>query len=221
MNNVSIKTYTEPEYDIKEILRYSGISDCTDETKEYAIECIEEIRNKLIYKVCYTEEDVSICDNEINLGHITTKSKNLSYMLKNSRRAIIFCATIGLNIDREIAKYLRVSPSKALMLQAIGTERCESLCNMFVNDIKDMYKDEEIFLTPRFSPGYGDLGLELQRDIFKTLDLPRKIGVTLNESLVISPSKSVTAIIGLSKKDCGYNNNKCTGCTMKECTFRK
>ena len=88
-------------------------------------------------------------------------------------------------------------------------------------EIKKQYKDSGIFVTPRFSPGYGDLNINVQRDIFTHLDLSRKIGVTLNESLIISPSKSVTAIIGLSDTNCGYYQNKCKGCNMKECTFRQ
>lgn len=221
MNTVFVKNYHEPEFDIKEALRYSGSDKDSAMMKNYATKCMEDVRKKLIYKVCYCEADVSTENNTVSFGYFTTVSKNLAYTLRDSRKAIIFCATIGLELDREIAKAIRTDAPKSLMLQAIGTERCESLCNEFVNDIRNQYKDKEIYLTPRFSPGYGDLSLDFQKDIFSLLDLPRKIGVTLNESLIISPSKSVTAIIGLSKKDCGYSENKCKGCGMKECTFRQ
>ena len=52
-------------------------------------------------------------------------------------------------------------------------------------------------LRPRFSPGYGDLPLEMQKDIFSLLGCPSNVGITLNESLIMSPSKSVTAIVGI------------------------
>ncbi len=221
MNTVLTKTYPEPEYNIKEILRYSASDISSDGIKNFAQKCIEEIRCDLIYKVCYMETDIKIRNNTVDFGLFKTESKNLSYTLKNSQKAIIFCATVGIKLDRLIAKYMKQDIAKAFMLQAIGTERCESLCDEFIMDMKNQYKDEEIFLTPRFSPGYGDLRIDTQKDIFTILDLPRKIGVTLNDSLIISPSKSVTAIVGISKTDCGYYLNKCRGCNMKECTFRQ
>ena len=75
-------------------------------------------------------------------------------------------------------------------------------------------------MKPRFSPGYGDLSLEMQRDIFRVLDCPRKIGLTLNESLLMSPSKSVTAIIGISGEEYQQEKNKCGVCQNSDCAFR-
>ena len=91
-------------------------------------------------------------------------------------------------------KYSKISPSKALMFQALGAERIESLCDTFCND---MNNELGVRLKPRFSAGYGDLPLEVQKDIFRVLDCPRKIGLTLNDSLLMSPTKSVTAIVGI------------------------
>ena len=91
-----------------------------------------------------------------------------------------------------IAKYGAISPSRAFMLQAIGAERIEALCNKFNSEISAKSQT-----APRFSPGYGDLPIELQREIFLALDCPKRIGLTLNQSLLMSPTKSVTAIIGI------------------------
>ena len=75
--------------------------------------------------------------------------------------------------------------------------------------------------SPGFSPGYGDLPLDLQREIFAALDCPKRIGVSLNESLLMSPSKSVSAIIGLG----GEANERCTHncalCTLTNCLYRR
>ena len=97
-------------------------------------------------------------------------------------------------------KYNAISPAKAFMLQAIGAERIEALCDIFEQDIKQELTNNGYTVKPRFSAGYGDIPLELQRDIVSVLDCQRKIGITLNESLVMSPSKSVTAIIGIKEK---------------------
>ena len=156
-------------------------------------ECLIESKSKLFYKVCYVLVDVKIDEDIIDFGFSKVRSKSLAKNLNSFNKAIIFSATIGVEIDRLIAKYNVVSPVKALIFQAIGAERIESLCNVFNEDIKGQYKE----IAPRFSAGYGDLNIEFQRDIFKLLDCHKKIGLTLNDSLIMSPSKSVTAIIGV------------------------
>ena len=196
---VYIKTYDAPPYDTREVLRYAGAKNPTDEIVALMQECINEVGDRLTYKVCYAESLVEVCDEEINLTFAKTNSRDLKKNLKNCESVVLFAATVGLEIDRLIARYSRISPSKALMFQAVGTERIEALCNMFNKEIKERMHLHGKHTRPRFSPGYGDLPLELQQSIFKALDCPRKIGISLNESLLMSPTKSVTAIIGIAR----------------------
>ena len=109
---------------------------------------------------------------------------------------MIFAATIGVEIDRLIAKYSRLSPAKAFCCQAIGAERVEELCE----SVNEKLGAGGEMLKPRFSPGYGDLPLETQKMIFSLLDCPKRIGVSLGDSLLMSPSKSVTAFAGITKR---------------------
>ena len=113
--------------------------------------------------------------------------------LKNTKKVILFAATIGIGIDRLIAKYSKISPSKAVVLDAIGSERIEALCDEFCEDLKRKFGN----LKPRFSAGYGDLSVEKQNEIFSILKCDKNIGLTLNDSFMMSPSKSVTAFVGI------------------------
>ena len=113
---------------------------------------------------------------------------------------MIFAATIGVEIDRLITKYSRLSPAKAFCCQAIGAERVEELCDDFCESVNEKLGAGGEMLKPRFSPGYGDLPLETQKMIFSLLDCPKRIGVTLGDSLLMSPSKSVTAFAGITKR---------------------
>ena len=210
------KTYNPPPFDKGEILRYSGAKESTPETELLIEECICEAEDKLIYKVCYTLFPVSICGDEINLSFIKTKSRNLGKNLAECKEIVLFAATVGLEIDRLIAKYGKLSPSKALIFQAIGAERIESLCDIFCNEIKREY----IHTAQRFSPGYGDFPIEVQKDIFRTLEPHRRIGLTLNESMMMTPSKSVTAIIGIGG-GCGKAEQNCSCCDKTDCFFRR
>lgn len=191
---IFVKTFTDIPFCEKEILRYAGCKTSNNRINELLSDCKKETENIFSYKVCYGEFDVNIKDNTCDFGVFKFNSKNLALNLKNCRTVIIFGATVGIALDRLIQKYSITSPAKAVMLQAIGAERIEALCDKFCEDLS---KSRNITFKPRFSAGYGDLPLETQKDIFRILDLERKIGLTLNNSLLMSPTKSVTAFAGI------------------------
>ncbi|MBQ3022254.1 MAG: Vitamin B12 dependent methionine synthase activation subunit [Clostridia bacterium] len=216
MMSIITKTYPSPDFNKKEILRYAGAKEASPEIDALLEECLKEADGIFTYKVCYGRFPLLISGDEIDLTFTKTISKDLAKCLKNSDSFILFGATIGIGLDRLIAKYSKISPSKALMFQAIGTERIESLCDKFCKDIKEEFP----FTTPRFSPGYGDLALEIQKDFFAVLEPGRKIGLTLNKTLIMTPSKSVTAIVGISNCNEAKEHN-CNKCNKENCLFRR
>lgn len=217
MNFASLsRIYSEPPFREKEILRYAGCREADEESTGLLKECIEEVRPKLTYKVCYCELPVKTDGSVSDFGAFSLQSEKLALYMEKCEKAILFAATVGIEIDRLIGKYGRLSPSKALMFQAIGAERIEALCDAFCADIKEEYN---VLSALRFSPGYGDLPLSAQKDIFAVLDPQRKIGLTLNSSLLMSPAKSVTAFVGLGGKE-KQSSNKCGGCGKTGCVFR-
>ena len=189
-----IKKYTFKqcgEFNKKEISRYAG--NLQDE--ELLAECISEVSDKLVYNVCYQKFPFEKQCETLNLGFAQVNSADLAKNLDGCDGILLFAATVGVELDRLIMKYCKISPVKALIFQAIGAERIEKLCDQFC---KDMAKEENI--KPRFSPGYGDLPLDLQKEIFAALDCGKNIGLTLNDSMLMSPTKSVTAIVGIISK---------------------
>ena len=190
-----VRTYSAPAVRMREIVRYAGGD--SEEIRRVAEECLVELEGRLSYSVCFCELPLKIEGEECRIGDMTFKSSHLAKNLKNSERVILFGATVGAEIDRLITRYSRLSPSRALMLQAIGAERIEALCDLFCEDVASELSAE---LLPRFSAGYGDLDISAQKDIFAILDCPRKIGLTLTDSLLMMPSKSVTAFMGIRKK---------------------
>ena len=194
---VLTKSYSAPSINKREILRYAQVSNPTQEILSLMEECIALAEKEISYKVCYCEFPIKIYDGMIDMQFATTFSKDLQKNLDGCSSAIVFGATLGSGLDRLITRYGSISPSKAFMLQAIGAERIEALCNVFNNEKKAEAEAIKKTVSPRFSAGYGDLPLEFQREIFNALDCSRKIGLTLNSSLLMSPTKSVTAIIGI------------------------
>lgn len=218
---IQVKNYAEPPYNEREILRYAGAKEATAEVKELLRACLEEAKGKPDYRVCYAEFPVTVDKNRVNLSFAETVSENLSKNLRGCKKIVVFAATVGIGIDRLIAKYSVVSPAKALMFQAIGAERIESLCDSFNADIEKRAKASGCGTRPRFSPGYGDVSLSLQTEIIRVLDCNRKIGVTLNKSMLMSPSKTVTAIIGITDGESGVGENGCKACAKEECVYRR
>ena len=216
------KTYQAPPVNERECLRYAGCNfkETSAEERQLFADCLAEIEGKLSYKVCWDRFPVKTEGTSLDFGFTKVDSAGLAKNLEGCGEIILFAATIGLEIDRAIRRYTRLSPAKALFFQAIGAERIESLCDAFCEEQREELQAEGKFLKPRFSPGYGDLSLEMQRDIFRVLDCPRKIGLTLNESLLMSPSKSVTAIIGISGEEYQQEKNKCGVCQNSDCAFR-
>ncbi len=192
MNIIYTKTAPFLPYKKGEILRYCGVKQTDLQLEKMLEECLKELDGRIQNRICYCEFDIKQGENEIDLGFLKSNSKLLVKHLKNCDKIILFAATVGIEIDRAINKYSHISPSKAVIFQAIGAERIETLCDYFQESLGDD-------TLSRVSPGYGDIPLEMQRDIFKVLDIPKRIGVSLNESMLMSPSKSVTAIIGISK----------------------
>lgn len=187
--------FTLPEVDRREVLRYARTKEASPEVEQLLAECIAEVKKTQDPRVCYCFLPVFSTDGGVTLGDTAVLSENLKTALNPCENAVLFAATLGLGIDRLIAKYSRVSPAKALLIEAVSNERIEAVCDAFQQKIADRHGG----CRPRFSPGYGDLPLAFQQDVFKLLDCPRKIGLTLNESLLMTPVKSVTALFGINK----------------------
>lgn len=210
-----------PDWNCREIARYARANPDDRRIAALIDECIAEAENVLDYRVCYTVCDIRRDDGLLSFCGIETHSETIRKAVNGCEKLLLFAATVGAPFDRLIARYSRLEPSKALVLQAIGAERVESLCDAFV-----LKKDTELCpigksLRSRVSPGYGDIPMEMQKSIFSALDCERKIGLTLNESLLMSPSKSVTAIAGIGAARHDESGDQCASCQKQDCPYRQ
>lgn len=200
-NTVLIKTYPHFPFNKSEILGFAGVKNASEEISNLLGECLKEAETAFTYKVCYTQCNIEFEQDIIDFGIFKTSSKSLNRHLKDCKKAIIFGATVGLGIDKLITRYNNISPSKSLIFDALGAERIEGLCDLFCGEIKEECEKNHLATTHRFSAGYGDFPLDFQKDFFRILECHKKIGLTLNDSLIMSPSKSVTGVVGLKPKE--------------------
>ena len=218
---VTVRQYPSSGVNRQEVFRYAGVAEPTAELSALLEDVLEEAEGQLSGQICWAEFSLAEAPEGLDLGFAQCRSQSLSRHLKDCSRIVVFAATVGMGLDRLIARYSRISPSRALMFQALGAERIESLCDGFCEEIRLRASEQGLTTVSRFSPGYGDLSLALQKDIFRVLDCPKKIGLTLNESLLMSPSKSVTAIIGIGRCPGHSGEAGCDSCEKTDCVFRR
>ena len=214
MSTVFVKTYPEISVNKNEVFRYAKGAD-----EGVVNELLSECLPKLTYKVCYMHFPLKCDGNVLDLGFAKTYSKALMKNLGGCSEIVLFGATIGIEFDRLMQRYMHLSPAKAFILQGIGAERIESLCDVFCGELENELKTCGKHIRPRFSAGYGDFTLDAQKEIFSVLDAPRKRGLTLTDSLIMSPSKSVTAIVGISDTP-SCKAHKCASCGNATCEYR-
>ena len=130
------------------------------------------------------------------------------------------CATLGPGMDRLIRVSQITDMSEAVVIDSLASVAIEQVCNQVDMIVSSLYPGE--YLTFRFSCGYGDYPIDLQGEFLRILDAPRKIGLCTNKSSLLTPTKSVTAVMGISKNPIEKRKRGCAVCNMREnCKFRK
>ena len=161
-------------------------------------ESLEAAKGAVQWRAVWCRYPLKRDGEELDLGFARTTSRGLREHLVGCDEIILFACTAGAEMDRRIARAKLSSPAKALLMHAIGAQQVEGGCDRLCGQLAEQFPDKQ--LTDRFSPGYGDLPLEMQKDVMTALDCGRTVGITLTGSLLMTPSKSVTAIIGMKER---------------------
>lgn len=207
-----------------EIYRYMGIKnhdEVSETIKKRTSELLCLAKELSDFKYVFKKFGIiHISDKTVDFDFIKFSSRALAKNLKNCKEAIIFVATLGMEFEKKLRFFSASAPSDALIFQAIGTELLECYCDSITKNIFLKDYPENFGVNPRFSPGYGDLGMEAQKEIFKILKPEKEIGAYLTESLMMIPSKTVSAIVGITDSS-AYTKSGCLNCSKVDCEFRK
>jgi len=114
------------------------------------------------------------------------------------KEVVFLCGTLGADFDRWQRRLSTLSSADAYLSQRVGLEEIEAVMDKLEEKVGRLLAEEGKRLLPRRSPGYGDLGIELNREIVARTDATRKIGVSVTENDMLVPSKSVTAVCEIS-----------------------
>jgi hypothetical protein len=151
-----------------------------------------------------------------------TASKSLARNLQGCCGAYLMAVTLGQGPDLVVRRAAVLSPGKMVICQAAGAAMAEAWCDEVNREIREEASRLGFACRPRFSPGYGDLPLTLQKDFETALEMKKEIGISLTDSLLMVPTKSVTAIIGLTREDTDCDIQGCDSCSSAEgCSYRR
>lgn len=198
----------------REAIRYLGGAkvEMNEKMQSLMDECEHMILTAASPKYLYRLIDLP-CDEIV-------RGKDVADCLKGCERAVIMCATLGGEVDRLIRIAEISDMAKAVVLDSFASTAVEQVCFKVDEMLAQKYPD--FSFTFRFSPGYGDYPIEMQRTFLDRLDAPRKIGLTVNDNSLLIPSKSVTAVAGMSKSPIERKKRGCAVCNMRNtCKFRR
>ena len=148
--------------------------------------------------------------------------EDVTALLADCDECVLMAATLGAPLEGAIRRAEVCDMTRALILDCCGSSAIEAVCDKAEQEIVRGLGVQGLYLTDRFSPGYGDMPIDFQRTLMTLVDAPRQIGLTLTDSCILTPRKSVTAIIGLADRPQTKRFRGCAYCSMFEnCNYRK
>ena len=209
--------------DIDEVLRYlGGGSHPPEELRQQAAAVAEELAAQVQPRYTYKLFPLVREESGFRLDgtDLLLSGQTAQRMLAQCGQAVLLACTLGTKLDDMIRSAQARDMARAVILDACGSALVEQGCDEAERDIAARFPG--LYLTDRFSPGYGDMPLSLQPTICGLLDTARRVGIHVTPSFLMNPSKSVTAVIGLSDKPQMARIRGCAWCVMRNtCTLRK
>lgn len=218
------KAGQKAEVNRREVYRYLGLlrHEPDRQTAELVEEAIKELEQTAAPRFFFRTFPLShLPDGRLDFTCFRVESRDLSKNLRECEKVILFAATLGTGPDLLARRYGRLQMSRAVVIQAAAAAMIEAWCDKKNGELKKAALEQGEFLRPRYSPGYGDFSLEYQKEMVRVLETEKTVGITLTDSLMMLPSKSVTAVIGAGRKEYQCEIKGCEVCGRPDCPYRR
>ena len=206
-----------------EVLRYMG---CPPEKADRALRdqvetCVRELLGVVRPRWSWRMVEVVLEEGGVRLeGGLLLPGEDLKAHLAGCGRAAIFCATLGAEADGLIRRAERLDMARALALDCCASAAVEEVCDRIEAELQEKFPG--CSFPFRYSPGYGDLPLDVQSGLLELLDAPRRVGLCATANHLLTPRKSVTAILGVASGEIEQSQRSCLGCPAQgSCQYRK
>jgi len=209
---------------MREAVRYLGYGRHAVDDKTMAlirdsfVELDRTARCRIVYRIFGLEVSE---DGHVNIGGLDISSRNLAKNVKGCSQAVMLGATLGIEVDLLMKRYSFTEMARAVVLQACAAAALEEYLDAKQEELSRRLLSDGYYLRPRFSPGYGDFDISCQGDILRMLDSAKKIGLSQTSGNMLTPTKSVTAVIGMSRENTPCHKKGCEACGKTDCIYRR
>ena len=179
---------------------------------------------------------VRLPDGTLEGTRFFPQGKDVREMLSACHETVLLAATLGADSERMLLRAQTKSAADALILDAVLSAAIEAVCDRMEETLREKLAAQALYLTDRFSPGYGDMPLAQSGQICEVLNAGRaigltvcrvlsadkNIGLTVSQSGILMPRKSVTAVLGISRTQVLRRPKGCEGCSARQtCAFAR
>ena len=219
MEGYRVETAKAPMREILHFLGWRGSAveeKLAEEIREAAQEMEAQCEPRLIFRRLPLSEGKAQNAEFVPLG------KDIEELLSDCPEMILMAATLGSACDRFLQRWQVKDPAHALLLDAAASATIEAILDREEAELRKKARAEGLFLTDRFSPGYGDMPLSQGRKICEVLETGKRIGLAVSMSGIMIPQKSVTAVMGLCTHPKPRRPGPCTTCNARgHCQLRR
>ena len=208
----------------REAARYLGYkgNHPDDAVQRMIDDCLAEVKAAAVPKSVSERFPLTFTgEGTFQVASLHLKSRSLQRNLAGCPEVYLFAATLGIAVDTLIKRAVLMDSARGLVMQAAAAAVIEAYCDEVNEHLRAEAAAEGLYLRPRFSPGYGDLSLDCQRDFLYILKAQKNIGLTVTDSGLMVPVKSVTAINGISPEPVSCHLQGCEICSKKDCAYRR
>lgn len=187
-------------------------------------EAMEIAKSKAAPKISFVKKEIlNFKPGSFELyGNITLTSKELSSYIKGATHIYAYLVTIGKDVEDAATFHMDSDDHlTGYLLDRIASFAVESMAKNMESALRSALAPEGLSVSMRFSPGYCDWPLEDQFKLAQVIDFS-KAGVTLSETCMMIPKKSISAVVGIGPKELFSKLiSPCTICNMKVCDYRR
>ena len=208
----------------KEAVRYLGFGKNAVDDRTLALirESFEDLDREAGKKSVHRVFDMEqTAEDRIVIGPMDIKSRSLGRNLKGCEKVVLFGATLGTGVGPADHQDFPDQYGEGSCAAGVCRGASGRILRRLSGEDRGRDGKEGMYLRPRFSPGYGDFNISHQETLMRMLDCAKTIGLTMTDSFMMTPTKSVTALIGAGKLRMNCPVSGCETCGKKDCSFRR
>ena len=208
----------------KEAVRYLGFGrrEADEATLRLVAAAFSQLERSASPRIVWRVFDLKTAgEGRLDIGGMEVESRSLWKNMKGCCQAVVLGATLGSGVDLLMRRQSLTDMAAAVVTQACAAAMLEEYLDGEQEKIGRELEREGKYLRPRFSPGYGDFSICHQGQLLAMLEAPKRIGLSMTDSSMLTPVKSVTAVIGVSAVKEPCHRKGCEACGKTDCIYRR